>query len=154
MFCETEKYDFCLLTLIMTIKKANITFMGRYLGVTFLVIVQFIVGVIHMFFGLAMLSGSFSIASYSGTPMVYSVYTLVYGVLTFFFTFLVWINRRFGWIGTIAVSFFVILADSLTIFNLFNILEIPKLAAIGEIPFSILVILYLLQHHVRSKYNA
>ena len=137
----------------MTIKKDEITFKGQYLGVTFLVIVQFIVGLIHMFFGLAMLSGNFSVASYSVTPIVYSVYTLVYGCLTFFFTYLVWTTRRSGWIGTVAVSCFVILADTLTVFDLVNVLGIPKLAAIGEIPFSIIIIVYLLQHHVRSKYN-
>ena len=153
MFYETEKYDFCLLIIIMTIKKTDIAFKGRYLGITFLVIVQFIVGLIHMFFGAAMLSGIFSVSSYLGTPIIYSVYTLVYGCLTFFFTYLVWTTKRLGWIGTVAVSFFVILADTLTVFNLFNVLGIPKLAAIGEIPFSIVIILYLLQDHVRSKYN-
>ncbi len=139
--------------IFMSIKKTDITFRGRYLGVTFLVIVQFIVGLIHMFFGLLMLSGSFSVVSYSGTPIVYSAYTLVYGCLTFFFTYMIWTIRRFGWVGTVAVSFFVILADTLTVFNLVNVLGIPKLAAIGEIPFSIVIILYLLQNHVRSKYN-
>ena len=153
MFNETEKYDFCLLIIIMTIKKTDITFKGRYLGVTFLVVVQFIVGFIHMFFGVAMLAGNFSVATYSATPIVYSVYTLVYGCLTFFFTYLVWTTKRLGWIGTLAISFFVIFADTLTVFNLFNVLGIPKLAAIGEIPFSILIIIYLLQQHVRSKYN-
>jgi hypothetical protein len=36
-----------------------------------------------------------------------------------------------------------------------NILSIPapKFAAIGEIPFSILIIIYLLQNHIRSIYQ-
>jgi len=137
----------------MTVKKDHITFRGRYLGVTFFVIVQFIVGIIHIFFGLAMLSGSFSFASYSVTPIVYSFYTFAYGCFTFFFTYLVWITSRFGWIGTVAVSFFVILADTFAVFNVINFLGIPELAAIGEIPFSIVIILYFLQYHIRSKFN-
>lgn len=131
----------------------NVTIRGQFLGVIVLVVIQFIVGIIHIFFGFAMLSGNFSVASYSMTPLIYSFYTLAYGCLTFFFTYLFWIGKRFGWIGIVAVSLFVILADTLTAFNLFNGLGIPKVAAIGEIPFSILILTYLLQHHVRSKYN-
>jgi hypothetical protein len=58
-----------------------------------------------MFFGILMLSGNFSVAFNSGTPIIYRVCTLVYGCLTFFFTYLVWKIRRLGLIGTVAVSF-------------------------------------------------
>ena len=128
---------------------------GRFLGIAVLAVVQFIVGIIHVFFGFALLSGSFSVASYSLMPMVYTVYTLVYGLLTLFFTYLIWAGKRSGWIGTVAVSLFVILVDTLAVLDLSNVLGIPapKVAAIGEIPFSILVLVYLLQYHVRSKYN-
>ena len=128
-------------------------FKGRFLGVAVLVAVQFLIGVIHVVFGFAMLSGSFSVAALSLTPLVYSVYTAVYGLLTLLFAYLVWVGKRSGWIGTVVVSLFVILADTLTVLGLLNALGIPKLAAVGEIPFSILVITYLLQPHVKTKYN-
>ena len=127
-------------------------FKGRFLGVAVLVAVQFLIGVIHVVFGFAMLSGSFSFAAVSVAPIVYSIYTATYGLLTLFFAYLVWVGRRSGWIGTAAVSSFVILADTLTVLGLLSVLGIPRLAAVGEIPFSILVIAYLLQPHVRSKY--
>lgn len=130
-----------------------VTFKGRFLGIAVLVVVQSIIGIIHVIFGFAMLSGNFSVAAFSMTPFVYSIYTLAYGSLTLLFTYLVWVGKRLGWIGTVAVSLFVILADVLTVLNLLSILGIPKGAAIGEIPFSILILAYLLQHHVRSKYS-
>ena len=132
-----------------------VTVRGRFLGITVLVAVQFIVGIIHVIFGFALFSGSFSFASYSTLSMVYTVYTLVYGWLTLFFAYLLWAGKRSGWIGTVAVSLFIILVDTLAVLGLSNVLGIPspKVVAIGEIPFSILVLIYLLQHHVRSKYS-
>lgn len=127
-------------------------FRGRFFGIVVLIAIQLIVGVIHVAFGLVMLSGNLS-ASFTMTPTVYSVYTLVYGSLTFVFACLLWTGKRLGWIGTVFVSLFVIVADTLTVLNLLTYLGIPKVAAIGEIPFSILVLAYLLQHHVRTKYN-
>jgi len=131
------------------------TFKGRFLGISVLVFVQLIVGFIHVIYGSAMLSGNFSVATYSMLPMVYTVYTLAYGLSTLFFAYLIWTGKRSGWIGTVTVSLFVIIVDILAVVGLPNILgiPIPKVAAIGEIPFSVLVLMYLLQHHVRSKYN-
>jgi len=128
-------------------------FKGRFLGVAVLVAVQFSIGVIHVIFGFALLSGSFSVAALSVTPLVYSIYTSAYGLLTLLFTYLVWVGKRLGWIGTVAVSLFVILADTLTVLDLLNVLGIPKFAAVGEIPFSTIVLGYLLQPHVKAKYN-
>jgi hypothetical protein len=51
------------------------------------------------------------------------------------------------------ISLFVVVSDSLAIFNLFNVLGIPEAAAIGEITFSILILAYLLQDHIRAEYN-
>ncbi len=132
-----------------------VTVRGRFLGIAVLVVVQFIVGIIHVIFGFALLSGRFSFASYSTMSMVYTVYTLVYGWLILFFAYLLWTGKRSGWIGTVAVSLFVILVDTLAVLGLSNVLGIPspKVVAIGEIPFSILVLIYLLQHHVKSKYS-
>ena len=45
-------------------------FKGRFLGVAALVAVQVLIGVIHVVFGFAMLSGSFSVATVSVTPLV------------------------------------------------------------------------------------
>lgn len=131
----------------------NIKVRGRLLGVFVLVIVQFFVGVIHIFFGLSTLFGSFSVASYSITPTVYSVYTAVYGCLTFIFTYFVWTGKRLGWIGTAAVSLFVIIADTLAASSLFNVLGIPMIAGLGEIPYSLIILIYLIQNHVRIKYS-
>ena len=135
--------------------KGGVSVRGRFLGIAVLVVVQFIVGIIHVLFGFALLSGSFLVASYSVMPTVYTFYTLVYGWLTLFFTYLIWVGKRSGWIGTVAVSLFVILVDVLAVLDLSNVLGIPspKVVAIGEVPFSILVLVYLLQYHIRSKYN-
>ncbi|MFA5363742.1 MAG: hypothetical protein WC325_00990 [Candidatus Bathyarchaeia archaeon] len=132
--------------------EATISVKGRFLGVALLVVIQFIVGVIHIILGLATISVNPLGASFS---MTYNVYTLVYGCLTVFFTYLLWNGKRLGWIGTVATSIFVIVVDSLAAFDVSNILSIPapKFAAIGKITFSILVLAYLLQHHVTSKYN-
>jgi hypothetical protein len=69
----------------------------------------------------------------------------------FFFGYLLRKYNPLGWRGTIAVSLFVIVTDTLTIFNLADFLGISKIAAFGEIPFSILIICYLIQSHVRSR---
>ena len=134
--------------------KTDVTFKNRYLGVVFLVVVQSIVGAIHLFFGLAMISANFSFNAYQ-TLMSYSIYTLVYGFLTILFTYWIWKQKRLGWIGTVTIALFVITIDSLAVFNVTNFLGIPapKVAAIGEIPYSLLGLVYLLQNHIRSKYD-
>jgi hypothetical protein len=100
-----------------------------------------------------MLAGVYSTSAFSMTPMIYSYYTFVYGCLTLLFAYLFWVEKRLGWIGTVAISLFIIVADILTAFESFNPLGIPKLAAIGEVPFSILILVYLLQSHIRTKYH-
>ena len=134
--------------------KNDVTFKNRYLGMVFLVVVQAIVGVIHLFFGLVMISGIFSFNMYP-TLISYSIYTLIYGFLTILFTIWLWKQKRLGWIGTVAIALFVITVDSLAVFNVTNFLGIPapKVAAIGEIPYSLLGLVYLLQNHIRSKYD-
>ena len=134
-------------------KPPDLSFRGRSLGIVILVAIQFVVGVIHTIFGFMMLSGNLSAASFSLEPAIYSIYTLIYGCLTLIFTYLLWLQKRSGWLGTIVVSLFVIFADTLTVFNLLSLLGIPKTAAIGEVPFSITVIAYLVQGHIKSKYN-
>jgi hypothetical protein len=131
----------------------NIKPKGRYLGVFVLVVIQLIVGIIHTFFGFTMVLGIYSVVSVSTAPMVYSYYTLAYGLLTLFFAFLFWIGKRLGWIGTIGISIFVIFVDILAVFSLFNVLGIPKLAGLGEVPYSLFILFYLFEDHIRLKYS-
>jgi hypothetical protein len=128
-------------------------FKGRFLGIAILVAVQIIIGFIHGIFGFTMFSGSFSVAAFSITQLIYSICTTTYGLLTLFFTYLVWARSRLGWIGTVAVSLFVIVADTLTLLNLLTVLGIPEFATVGEIPYSTIVLGYLLQPHVKAKYS-
>ena len=131
-----------------------VTFRGSFLGIGVLTIIQVINGLIHTFFGLVLLLGtSISMTASSNFPLVFSFYTLIYGILTLLFTCLLWKGKRLGWIGTIVVAFFVILADSLTVLDLLNFLGIIKIAAILEIPYSLATVLYLIQNHVRIKYG-
>ncbi|HTY75430.1 MAG TPA: hypothetical protein VMD05_07690, partial [Candidatus Nanoarchaeia archaeon] len=58
-----------------------------------------------------------------------------------------------GWIGTFAVLLFVIAADSLTLLDLPSVPGIPKFACYGEITYSVIIMLYLMQAHVRKKYG-
>ncbi len=131
-----------------------VTFRGRLVGIAVLTGIQAINGIIHTFFGSVLLLGSyFPFAPSSNAPLIFSLYTLSYGLLTIFFTYLFWKGNRLGWIGTVAVSLFVIIADSLTVLDLLTFLGIIKTAAIGEIPYSLLIVFYLLQNHVRLKYD-
>jgi hypothetical protein len=77
---------------------------------------------------------------------------VVFGLLVLVFAVFVWQGKKAGWIGTIAVSLFVIAADTLTVLNLPSIPGIPKSAALTEIAYSILVIIYLSAGHVRKKF--
>lgn len=129
------------------------TFRGRFLGLAFLVVVQFFIGIIHVVVGFTMFVSGFTLAVFSDTPLIYSVYTLAYGCLTLLFAYLLWTGKPLGWTGTVGVSLFVIVADVLTVLGGLKFLGIPRLAAIGEVPFSLIILAYLLQIHVRSKYG-
>ena len=131
-----------------------VLFQGRYLGLAVLSVIQLINGIIHTFSGLALLFGDyFPMTPSSNAPAVFSFYTFVYGVLTLFFTYLLWKEKRIGWIGTVTVSLFVIIADALTILNVITFLGIIKTAGIGEIPYCIIIVAYLAQSHIRSKFR-
>jgi hypothetical protein len=126
---------------------------GRTLGIVALVVAQFIIGVMHVFFGLVLLFAEFSLNSVvpSEVPEIYSVYTLVFGLLVLIFTYGIWSSRSWGWSGTVAVSVFVIVADAFTLLNLPSIPSIPKVAAAVEIGYSLVVLLYLSQTRVRAR---
>jgi hypothetical protein len=135
-------------------KSKSVTYRGRYLGLAVLTVVQIINGLIHTISGLILIFGSdISIASSTNNLLVFSFYTLTFGILTIFITIFLWKGNRWGWIGTIAISFFVIVADILTIFDFLTFLGIIKIAGIGEIPYCMIIIFYLIQNHVRSEYN-
>ncbi len=129
------------------------TFKGRSLGIAVLVVAQYCIAIIHIVSGFTLLLGVFSPMGAQQTPLIYSVYTLAYGVLVLFFTYGIWTGKRWGWIGTVAVALFVIIADSLVLLNLPSISGIPKSATIAEVLYSLVVIIYLLQDHIRAKYR-
>ena len=134
----------------MSKKPPTITYKGRSLGIVILTVAQLIIGVIHVFFGLLLLA--FENLSFIQATIIYDFYTIAFSALTLVFAVFIWKGKKLGWIGTFAVSVFVIVADSLTLLNLPSIPGIPKFAGFGEITYSVLVLGYLFQGGVRRKY--
>lgn len=129
------------------------TIRGRSIGIFSLSAVQFLIGGIHVFFGLWLISATGTFGSFLQTTQIYNFYTLTFGLLVVLFTYGIWMGKRWGWIGTVATSLFVTIVDALTLLNLPSIPGIPKFAAGTEILYSVLVIFYLSQRHVRIKYK-
>ena len=127
-----------------------ITYKGRSLRIVVLTVAQLFIGAIHVFFGLLLLV--FENISLLQATTAYDVYTFTFGLLTLVFAVFFWQGKKWGWVGTVAVSLFVIVADSLTLLDLPSIPGIPKFPALTEIMYSLLVVLFLLQSGVRSKY--
>jgi hypothetical protein len=131
---------------------------GRPIGIVFLVMSQVLVGVIHVIFGFWILTATGlpafgTLVGSSTAPAIYSVYTIAFGFLTLIFAVLLWLFKSIGWVGTLAVLIFVIIVDSLTLLNLPSIPGIPKFAGYGEISYGVVILLYLFQAHVRTKYR-
>jgi len=126
------------------------TYKGRSLGIVVLTAAQLLIGAIHVFFGLLLLA--FENLTFIQATIIYDVYTVAFGILTMLFAVFIWRGKKIGWIGTIAVSLFVIAADSLTLLDLPSIPGIPKFAGFGEITYSVLIIVYLCTRQVREKY--
>ncbi len=118
--------------------------LGREIGIVILVLIQSLIGIIHVLFG-------FWLLSLSNINYIYSLYTAVFGLLSLFFALGLWNRRSFGWIGTFATLLFVTIADMLTILDLPSIPGIPKVAGAAEIAYSVIVLFYLVQPHVRAK---
>ena len=133
----------------MSVKREPITYKGRSIGILVLTVAQLFVGAIHVFFGFLLLAFQLSILQ---TTVAYDIYTIVFGLLTSVFAVFIWQGKKWGWIGTIAVSIFVSVADALAILNLPSIPGIPKFAAPTEIVYSIVIMVYLLTNNVRKKY--
>jgi hypothetical protein len=127
-----------------------ITYKGRNLGIIILTVAQIIIGAIHAIFGLLLLA--FENISFIQASVAYGVYTFVFGLLVMVFAVFIWRGKQLGWVGTVAVSLFVIVADSLTFLDLPSIPGIPKFPAITEIAYSLLIVFYLIQSGIRKKY--
>lgn len=125
-------------------------FRGRGLGITGLVAMQLLIGVIHVFFGALLLV--FEDFSFLPITAAYDVYTLVYGLLILFFAVLLWQGKKAGWIGMVAVSLFVIVVDSFVFLDLPSVPGVPKGPALLEIAYSVIVIAYLIFLHVRKTF--
>ena len=135
-----------------------VEYKARHLGNIFLLSHLGPIALIHVVFGFWLLTATWIPSSVGifgslSAPDIYSVYTIIFGFLTLLFAVLLWLQKRAGWVGTFAILVFVIVADSLTLLDLPSIPGIPKIAGYGEITYSILVILYLFQAHVRTKYG-
>jgi hypothetical protein len=135
----------------MSGKREPISYNGRSIGVLALTGAQIFIGIIHLLFGLILLGSEISMGTQ--VSIAYDVYTVFFGALTLVFAGFIWQGKKLGWAGTIAVSVFVIVADTLTVLNLPSIPGIPKFAAGTEIAYSLLVIFYLLLPHVRRKFG-
>jgi hypothetical protein len=119
------------------------------LGIAILTVAQLFIGTVHLFIGLLLIVTP---TPFMASTLVYDVYTVVFGLLVDVFAVLVWQGKKAGWIGTVAVSFFVIVADSLAVLNLPSIPGIPKFAGPTEIAYSIFIVAYLMVPHVRKKF--
>lgn len=133
----------------MSAKREPITCKGRTIGILVFTIAQILIGAIHIFVGLLLLA--FDI-SFLHPTILYDIYTLIFGLLTLVFAVFIWQGKKAGWTGSIAVSMFVIVADTLTVLNLPSVPGIPMFAPPVEIPYGIVVILYLIQRSIRKKY--
>ena len=116
--------------------KYPVSFKGKYPGIFVLTIVQFLGGAIHTIIGLGLIYAE------SG-ELIYNVYTLLYGLFIIFLAYGLWVGKKSGWLGTIIMSFFVIVIDVATVLNVQLIAGVPKGAAIGEIFISIIFLVYL-----------
>jgi hypothetical protein len=133
-----------------------LTYKGRSIGLMVVVTAQLVVGFIHVIFGFWLLSAQnmpFAEGVTSSSPTIYSIYTVIFSFLTLVFAVPLWMQKRVGWVGTVAVLLFVVAADSLTLLNLPSVPGIPKFAGLGEITYSVLVLMYLMQEHIRVKYR-
>jgi len=131
----------------MASKLPPLIYRGRSLGIVILTAAQLLIGAIHVLFGFLLL-GSETILK---ATVAYDVYTIAFGALVLVFAVFICQGKKTGWVGTVAVSIFVSVADALTLLTLPSIPGIPKFAAPTEIIYSIFVVAYLLQTHIRKK---
>jgi hypothetical protein len=68
---------------------------------------------------------------------------VVFGLLVIAFAYGLWLGKKAGWWETVAVSVFVILADSSAVLNAAIVPGTPKGPAAAEIAYSVILIGYL-----------
>jgi uncharacterized membrane protein (DUF2068 family) len=104
----------------------------------------------HVFFGFWLLTQSQSVNSFFNVEpsTVYNTYTVAFGFATAVFAFGIWLQKKWGSYGTVALSLFVMVVDLLSVLNLPSVPGIPTLAAGPEIIYSLTVMLYLLQSEI------
>ena len=123
---------------------------GRSIGIIVLTGAQVLIGVIHLFIGLVLVA---VVLTGSSVTLAYSIYTVAFGALALVFAAFIWQGKKEGWVGTVAVSVFVIAADTLTVLKLPSEPGIPTFAAPTEIVYSLFLFVYLLLPHVRKKFS-
>jgi hypothetical protein len=124
-------------------------FKTKSLGIIIFTAAQLFIGAIHLIIGLLLLVTPVPIMQ---STITYDIYTVVFGLLVMVFAYFVWQGKKAGWIGTMAVLFFVAIADSLVVLNLPSVPGIPRFAAPTEIAYSVIVVAYLMLPKVRKKF--
>jgi len=126
------------------------TFKGRSLGRVVLVGLQLLIGAIHLFAGLLLLAYE----DFSALPVTaaYDFYTVVFGLLVVVFAYGLWLGKRWGLLGTVAVLVFVIVADSSAVLGVPVVAGTPAGPAAVEISYSVILIGYLLWGKVRREF--
>jgi hypothetical protein len=122
------------------------SFKGRYPGFFVLLILQFLVGAIHVTIGLSLVFAA------SG-ELFYSIYTFLYGILSIIFAFGLWLGKKSGYLGIIILSLFVIVVDTSTVLGVSLIAGVPRAAALGEIGYSLIIMSYLFQPKIISLFT-
>lgn len=122
-----------------------VSFKGKYVGILVLTILQFLNGAIH-----AVIGGAFGVLEIG--VMAYNVYTFFYGISNLIFLYGLWTGKKYGWMGTILVSIFVIVIDVCTIIGIQLIPGVPESAALGEIVISLTILVYLIQPKIRELF--
>lgn len=133
---------------MQTLSKLNTpqSYKGKYVGLLVLTIVQFLNGTIHATIGAGL-------AIFEIGVLTYNIYTFLYGVFNLIFLYGLWTGKKSGWIGTILLSFLIIVVDVFVIFGIQLIPGVPQSAAIGEIIISLGILLYLLQPKLRQLFT-
>jgi len=135
--------------------------MGRILGLVILIVISVINGIIHIPSGILLIfpeifgTSWFSIQNYHFNFFLlktWGIYTFFYGLLTIVFAYGLWMTKRWGWIGTVAIQIFCFVVDVFAALRLPIIPGVPEFAGIVEIPWYSAILVYLLQPHVRRTF--
>jgi hypothetical protein len=138
-----------IMTMVQSNKKCPPpTVYGKSLGIAILTGLQLLIGLIHLLFGLRLLA--YEDLSALPATAVYGSYTFMFGVLVIVFAYGIWLSKKVGWFGTIAVSVFVIIADSSAFLGSPIIPGTPVSPAAAEICYSSILIAFLLRGRIKK----